>query len=745
MLDCEQMMKRQQVLADFGEFALHSESLDEVLTEACRLVGEALGTHRAKILEIQEDGQCLFVRAGVGWAPDVVGQMRLPMGERSSETFAIKEGKPVITQDISQEERFEVPEFMKKAGVVALANVPIFVLGKKAYGLLQVDATVPRDFGQEDIGFLRTYATILGPVIDRLQKVGTLRSTEERFRLVVENARNYAIFTSDPEDRITDWYPGAEAVFGWTAEEAIGQPSSIMFTPEDREAGQDARETETACREGSAPNVRWHVRKDGSRVFIEGSVTTLHHSDGSLRGFLKIGQDVTERRTADERLRDAFAIKTVGVIFWGPDFRLIEINDAFLAMSGFSREEALGKTWQELTPEEFHPASLKAVEQLMTLGEATPYEKQYFRKDGSRWWGLFAPRRVGDEAVEFVLDVTDRKRTGEALRESEARFRAVANLVPDFLWSSDPTGRVTWFNERWFAYTGQSDEQAQGYGWLDVLHPEDRERSLADFQALNEGKPFSGEHRIRRADGQYRWFLTRAELTRDEAGRTAQCFGAATDVDDLRQLQDQQAVVVAELQHRTRNLITVVRSIAQQTMAASSSLEVFRTQFNDRLAALSRVQGLLSRAEQEPITIGTLVRSELDALGAGALQERIVLDGPEVRIRKGTVQTFALALHELATNARKYGALSTDQGQLTVTWRVHVPEGEGRHLLLEWVEQGISQTGADSSTRRGYGRELIERALPYVLQAKTSYELGESGLRCSINLPLTVRTKKASP
>src|SRR3954454_10794846 len=150
MPDYEHMMKRQQVLADFGEFALRSENLDEILTEACRLVGEALGTGRAKILEIQQDGQCLFVRAGVGWAPDVVGQLHMPMSEQSSETFAIKDGKPVITQDIHTEGRFEVPEFMKKAGVVALANVPIFVPGGKAYGLLQVDAVEPREFSQED-------------------------------------------------------------------------------------------------------------------------------------------------------------------------------------------------------------------------------------------------------------------------------------------------------------------------------------------------------------------------------------------------------------------------------------------------------------------------------------------------------------------------------------------------------------------------------------------------------------------
>jgi PAS domain S-box-containing protein len=134
-------------------------------------------------------------------------------------------------------------------------------------------------------------------------------------------------------------------------------------------------------------------------------------------------RDVSERmrteealRRSEERLRTALGISTVGVLFWGEGFGLTEANEAFLRMTGFTREEALGKTWQEFTPEEFHPESWRAVEQVTTLGEAIPYEKQYFRKDGSRWWGLFAPRKVGDEVVEFVLDVTDRREAEEALR-----------------------------------------------------------------------------------------------------------------------------------------------------------------------------------------------------------------------------------------------------------------------------------------------------------------------------------------
>lgn len=131
--------------------------------------------------------------------------------------------------------------------------------------------------------------------------VAALRLSEERFRLIVESAQDYAIFTVDLQGRITSWAPGASAVFGWSAAEAIGQPTAMTFTPEDRLAGVPEQELALAARDGSAPDVRWHRRKDGTRVFIEGVTRTL--GSDSASGFLKIGQDVTEQRRAQEELQ----------------------------------------------------------------------------------------------------------------------------------------------------------------------------------------------------------------------------------------------------------------------------------------------------------------------------------------------------------------------------------------------------------------------------------------------------------
>ncbi|WP_181178514.1 PAS domain S-box protein [Mesorhizobium sp. B4-1-3] len=128
-----------------------------------------------------------------------------------------------------------------------------------------------------------------------------LEHGNERFRLIVENARDYAIILSDPDDLIIDWLPGAAAIFGWSAEEMLGKPTSSIFTPEDQANGVPEQELSRARSEGVAPNIRWHTTKDGGRVFLDGQTVALRNDDGTIRGFMKIGKDVTERKRNEER------------------------------------------------------------------------------------------------------------------------------------------------------------------------------------------------------------------------------------------------------------------------------------------------------------------------------------------------------------------------------------------------------------------------------------------------------------
>ena len=147
MLTCEIMLQRQRLLGEFGEFVLRSNDLDAVLHAACRLVASAIGTGRAKILQIEDEGGTAIVRAGVGWAPSIVGKERVVLSGRSSEAFALRSHAPLIVPDISIETRFEMPKFMRDAGIRAFVNVPIVLPGGEFYGLIQVDADEPLAIG----------------------------------------------------------------------------------------------------------------------------------------------------------------------------------------------------------------------------------------------------------------------------------------------------------------------------------------------------------------------------------------------------------------------------------------------------------------------------------------------------------------------------------------------------------------------------------------------------------------------
>jgi len=264
-----------------------------------------------------------------------------------------------------------------------------------------------------------------------------------------------------------------------------------------------------------------------------------------------------------------------------------------------------------------------------------------------------------------------------------------------------------------------------------------RQATLEAWKGAREAGEYYVEHRIRRvANGEYRWHQTRAAPLRDGEGPTAEWVGTSADVHDLRGLQDRQQVLLAELQHRTRNLLAVVQATARRTMQGSASLEEFAREYDSRLRALSRVQGLLARASRETLDLGALVEAELAAHGDGDAG-KVRVEGPPVELPTEAVQALALALHELATNAVKHGALGRPSGRLEVTWRLEDGgDGQVRRVMLDWRESGVAMPGGGPPACKGYGSELIERALPYQLGAETRLEFGLDGVRCRITVPV---------
>ena len=177
------LLRKQAALATFGELALRSDDTDEVLTEACRLVGQALGTDLAKVVELQADGHTLIVRAGVGWKAGVIGVVAIEATESTSEGHALRTGEPMISRDIKTETRFKYSSFLIDNGVRAIANVAIIGgQGRPPFGILQIDSRKPRQFTDQDIEFLRSYANLIAAAVDRLRVSQEVRLVQDQLR-----------------------------------------------------------------------------------------------------------------------------------------------------------------------------------------------------------------------------------------------------------------------------------------------------------------------------------------------------------------------------------------------------------------------------------------------------------------------------------------------------------------------------------------------------------------------------------
>jgi PAS domain S-box-containing protein len=501
----------------------------------------------------------------------------------------------------------------------------------------------------------------------------------------------------------------------------------------------------------------------GGRAAYESEYRIIRPSDGQMRWILAradvqrdkwgrplrlagIHADITARRLAEEALHEsehrlaALAEATAEAIFcMSPDWT--ELRQ--LRGGGFLADciQPRGNWIQDYIPFEDRPRFLARIGEVTWTKGRFEFEHRVRRADGSIGWAVSRAVPLLNAAGGIrewfgaATDITARKEAELALARSEERFRRFGEATSDVLWIRD-AGTLRWeyLTPAFEAVFGVGRDDAVRWedlhDWVELILPEDRTLALEMMEEVRGGEPVTFEYRIRRpADGGIRWLRSSDFPMRDDAGQVRRIGGITKDVTEEKRFAERQAVLVAELQHRSRNLLALVRSLASKTLRSGAPLETFE----DRLGALSRAQGLLSRFGRDTVELGTLVRTELE-VHAEVAPPRVIVGGPVVHLTAQQVQTLSLALHELATNAVKYGALRGEAGQLAVCWHL-TEEQSGRGLVLEWTETAAGLC-LKAVTRRGYGRELIEEALPYSLGARTTYDLTPDGVRCRIEMPV---------
>ena len=357
---------------------------------------------------------------------------------------------------------------------------------------------------------------------------------------------------------------------------------------------------------------------------------------------------------------------------------------------------------------------------------------------GYRWFLVRGVPQMDPESGGIVrwfgasVDIHDRKQAEQRLAYQEEQLRLAIEAGEVGLWDVDPIHGTMYWPPRVKAMFGISpDVPVTIDDFLDGLHPEDREATAAAYESAGDPQrrtPYDVEYRtIGKEDGVVRWVAAKGRGIFDSNGSCVRMIGTAVDITARKKAEQHQRLLIDELSHRAKNLLAIVQSVALQSFRGDEPLADMRAAFEGRLGALAAAHDILTRQNWESAPLSELVGATLAAVAAR--DGRVLLDGPDLWLPPKTGVSLAMAVHELATNALKYGSLQVPQGKVSVSWTV-----AGDRLNLEWREFNGPPVAAPA--RRGFGTRMIERGLAAELGGKVVMRFEPAGVVCTVDAPL---------
>ena len=440
------------------------------------------------------------------------------------------------------------------------------------------------------------------------------------------------------------------------------------------------------------------------------------------------------------------------------DNPVIYANDAFEQLTGYPRDEVIGRNCRFLQGPLTDIADVACLRDAIARRVRIEIDLLNHRKDGTPFWNRLLVAPVFDAAGEvryFIAsqhDVTLERDRLVQLEASQHELQAVADRTRaeladsasrlDFAlraarlgaWTFEPATRLLDASDGCKAVFGRAPSDTFGYDeFCDTIHPEDRDRVLSAIDATaSRGAGYDIDYRIVLPSGETRWVAIRGELLSRRDGSPLSMSGFSTDVTERKRIEEHRVLLADELTHRVKNTLATVSAIVNQTLRDATSMSEARDAIGGRIASLAVAHDLLLREEVEGASIGDIVGGVMAPFddSRGRL---FTVSGPYVRLEPRVTLALSMALHELATNASKYGALSSDGGHVTIEWHVEIGAG-GRHLAFRWQEEGGPPVTPPDRT--GFGSRMIERVLAQHMRGAAQVDYQAEGLVFTIDAPL---------
>ena len=575
-----------------------------------------------------------------------------------------------------------------------------------------------------------------------------LADSEARFRATFENAAvGVALVGSDGS--ILRANNCLAQMLGYSVEELKTRTIKDLTHPDDLATNLSVfnrtlvGEAESYCIE------KRYVRKDGGIVWASLSVGSVRKTDGGVDYFVSVVEDITDRKHAEARLAERNAqldlagkIARIGSFMFDDSTKRLQLSPGCAAIYGLPEGtlEISREDWRARVHPDDLPSLDAVARRAFTNGEREYILEFRISRHGQVRWiesrVLISYNEAGKPVrrIGAKIDVTERKQAEQALAERNIQLAmaAKAGLVGTYAYDADT--EIMQISDGYAAIHGfpEGTTEIARSECLAGAHPDDigRVEQFRSDAFRDRRREYNVEYRVIRPGGELRWVETRCFLSFSGGGHPHRVVGVSIDITDRKRVEEQQRTLLAELDHRVKNALATVSAVVSQTGQGSRSVTDFVAALDGRIRSMATAHELLSSHRWHGVSLTELVRRELAPY---ATRNNTEINGPDISLKPEAAQAMAMVLHELATNAAKYGALSTNNGHVSIRWDRHLNGDPRSHLVFEWQEIGGPPVVAIGKS--SFGTSTIRGLIPYELGGTVDLVLAPEGVRCHLELP----------